>query len=336
MSQILSFVPKFIYGQLFITPPAPTKDCAGKTVIVTGSNTGLGLEAARQFVQLNAAKVILACRNLEKGEAAKKDIESTTGRNGVVEVWQLDLTSYESVKAFAKKSQSLERLDILLENAGIAPPNFKLEEGSESTITVNVISTFLLALLMVPKLQETAKKHNTVPNLCIVSSEAHFLTPFLERKSSSIFDTLNDRSSARMTDRYNISKLLEVFVCREIAQDHPVSQLGMTLTFVNPGLCHSELIRPDAPAVLRMFMTVMKAVLARTTEVGARTLVDASLRGQEDHGAFFSDCEVTEVAKLVTDEPETQTRVWRELAAKLEAIEPGVTKNLERGVSAKL
>jgi NAD(P)-dependent dehydrogenase (short-subunit alcohol dehydrogenase family) len=172
---LLSIIPQFIWRQLFTTPPAPTKDCSGKTVIVTGANTGLGLEAARHYVQLNAAKVILACRNLDKGEAAKKDIESSTGRK-VVEVWRLDLGSYESVKEFAKRAQGLDRVDILLENAGISTNKFTVVEGNESTVTVNVVSTFLLALLMLPKLQETGRKHNTIPNLAIVSSEVHFFT----------------------------------------------------------------------------------------------------------------------------------------------------------------
>jgi NAD(P)-dependent dehydrogenase (short-subunit alcohol dehydrogenase family) len=172
---LLSVFPAFVYRQIFTTPPPPTKDISGKTVIVTGANVGLGFEAARHYVKLNAAKVILACRNLEKGEAAKKEIESSTGRN-VVEVWQLDLSSYESVKQFAKRAQGLDRLDILLENAGINTTSFKLAEDNESTITVNVVSTFLLALLMLPKLQESGRKHNTIPNLAIVSSEVHFFT----------------------------------------------------------------------------------------------------------------------------------------------------------------
>ncbi|RSL62491.1 hypothetical protein CEP54_005678 [Fusarium duplospermum] len=84
----------------FVTLPYPEQDCTGRVVIVTGSNTGLGLEAARHFVRLNASKVILACRNVDKGEAAKKDIEESTGRRHVAQVWHLDLCSYESVKSF--------------------------------------------------------------------------------------------------------------------------------------------------------------------------------------------------------------------------------------------
>jgi retinol dehydrogenase-12 len=83
--------------------------------------------------------VIIGCRSVEKGEVAKKDIEESTKRSGVVEVWQVDLSSYESVKQFCSRAQKLERLDIVTENAGLATPKYEEVEGMESTITVNVI-----------------------------------------------------------------------------------------------------------------------------------------------------------------------------------------------------
>jgi len=140
---------------------------------VTGANCGLGLEAARHFVRLNAAKVILACRSLQKGEAAKTDIERTTDRRHVIEVWQVDLTSFDSVREFCARVRNLDRLDILIENAGIATGKFELFEGYESTIAVNVISTFLMALMVLPKLRESAIKFNMTPRLTIVSSDAN-------------------------------------------------------------------------------------------------------------------------------------------------------------------
>lgn len=134
---------------------------------------GLGLEASRHFVRLGASKVILACRNHEKGEAAKKDIEQTTGRTGVVEVWEVDLSSYKSVKHFCKQVKTLDRVDAVVENAGIGTSIYKELEGMESTISVNVISTFLMASLLLPKLRADGEKFGFVPNLVIVASEAH-------------------------------------------------------------------------------------------------------------------------------------------------------------------
>lgn len=170
------FLPQFFYTQLFVTPPYQSTDCSGKTIIVTGANTGLGKEAARHFVRLNAAKVILGCRSLDKGNAARQDIEETTKRSGVVEVWQLDLQDYGSVKRFAEQAKGLERLDVIVENAGIHTTTFRLAGGNESTITVNVVSTFLLALLILPTLQQSARKYGITPTLTIVSSELHFVT----------------------------------------------------------------------------------------------------------------------------------------------------------------
>lgn len=140
---------------------------------MTGANCGLGLEAARHFVRLNASKVILGCRSIQKGEIAKTDIEKTTKRQGIVEVWQVDLTSFASVRKFCARAHTLERLDIMVENAGIATGKFEQYEGFESTITINVISTFLMALMLLPKLRESATKFNIIPRLTIVSSDAH-------------------------------------------------------------------------------------------------------------------------------------------------------------------
>jgi retinol dehydrogenase-12 len=165
-----------LYDQVFTTPAYPTTDCTGRTIIVTGANTGLGKEAVRHLVRLNADRVILTSRTASKGEAAAREIEETTGRKGVVEVWDLDLQNYDNVKAFAERVKTLKRLDAIIENAGISTMKFTEAAGNESTITVNVVSTFLLALLVLPKLQETARLFNVVPTLTIVSSDVHYFT----------------------------------------------------------------------------------------------------------------------------------------------------------------
>ncbi|CAF9932681.1 MAG: hypothetical protein HETSPECPRED_008423 [Heterodermia speciosa] len=310
----------------FARLPYPTTKHTGQTIIVTGSNVGLGLEAARHFTRLDAEKVILAVRNLEKGEAAKRSIEETTSRKNVVEVWQLDLASYESVKQFAKKANELRRLDAVVENAGIATANFTIFEDNESTITTNVVSTFLLALMILPKLQETATKFNVTPYLTVVSSEVHGWTSFAERNSANIFDTLSNKETANMAERYPVSKLLEVFYCRELAERIRNSQKPLVvLNYLNPGLCHSDLSR-DAG----WFLTILKFFLARTTEVGSRTLVSATEGGDATHGQYLSCCQVAPPSKLVRSEEgaKVQKRVYDELSAKLEAIQPGLMSNV--------
>lgn len=186
---------RFFYSQLFITPPPPKADLTGKTVLVTGSNTGLGKEAARHYVSLNASTVILAVRSLEKGEAAAKDIETTTGRQNVIKVLHLDMSSYQSVLDFTSTiSKEVDRLDIAILNAGVNRGVWELFEQDESTITVNVVSTFLLFFSLLPKLQDTANKFNVRPTLTVVSSEVHQWTGFSERKApeGELFERLRE------------------------------------------------------------------------------------------------------------------------------------------------
>ncbi|RUP47741.1 hypothetical protein BC936DRAFT_145385 [Jimgerdemannia flammicorona] len=94
------------------------KDLTGKIAIVTGANTGIGLETARMLAQMHA-HVILACRNEEKGALAAADIVETTGNKGV-ESWPLDLSSFASIHAFAERfGKEHEKLDLLINNAGL-------------------------------------------------------------------------------------------------------------------------------------------------------------------------------------------------------------------------
>lgn len=155
--------------------PYPQAEYRGKTVVVTGANVGLGREAARHFCRLGAARVILGCRDLDKGRTAGADIEKSTSRSGVVDVWQLDLGSFESVRSFCRRAETeLDRLDIVVENAGVAIGTYvECDGGFESTIAVNVVSTFFMALLLLPVLRKTAARHNVEPRLVVVSSDAH-------------------------------------------------------------------------------------------------------------------------------------------------------------------
>jgi retinol dehydrogenase 12 len=158
----------------FIKLPYPTQSFKGQTIIVTGANTGLGLEAARHFVRLGAAKVVLACRSPSKGQEAADSIAETTGRKGVCEVWEVDLGNFESVKRFTQKAEKLERLDIVCENAGIAGFGHREVEGMESMVAVNVVGTFLMALNLLPVLRKSGEKFGTVGRLVVVTSNTHF------------------------------------------------------------------------------------------------------------------------------------------------------------------
>ncbi|KAG0646606.1 Short chain dehydrogenase atnD [Hyphodiscus hymeniophilus] len=323
-----SFLTTFLKSQ-FADLPYPTHSFASQTIVVTGANTGLGLEAARHFVRLGAAKVILGCRSLDKGFDAKKDIKhSYQVSECIIEVWEVDLESYASVKAFCLKVGELERVDVVLENAGVATPKFELCEGMEKTITVNVVSTFLMALLVLPKLRESAVKYGTVPRLTIVASDAHEQANFKDQSAPNIFEAL--KSDKHQPDRYNISKLLEILTVRGLAPAMTASgKPKVVLNTLTPGFCHSELMR-HATLPLKVMGGIGKKLIGRTSEVGSRTLVAAACAGDETHGTYMMDCQVGEVSAWVRSDKgkETQDRVYNELLGVLEGIEPGITKNI--------
>lgn len=115
-----AFLSKWVRWSL----PSTKRDLTGRTVIVTGSNIGLGYEAAKAFYSMGPERLILAVRSVEKGEQAKKEIvESVTATEGKtkVEVWALDMAKFESVKTFSERvNDELERVDVFLANAGMA------------------------------------------------------------------------------------------------------------------------------------------------------------------------------------------------------------------------
>ncbi|KAK5626531.1 hypothetical protein RRF57_002246 [Xylaria bambusicola] len=118
-----------------ITPlPLLTSDFTRKIVIVTRANDGIGRAAAQHFLHPNAQKALLGCRDLKKGSSAKEYIES---------VWQVNLASFDSLKAFSIRVGELDRLDVVIENSGLLAFKHEQFDGYECQTTVNVISPFL-------------------------------------------------------------------------------------------------------------------------------------------------------------------------------------------------
>ncbi|EKG19775.1 Short-chain dehydrogenase/reductase SDR [Macrophomina phaseolina MS6] len=233
----------FLRSQVLLRLPEPTGSYAGKTIIVTGSNVGLGKEAARHFARLGASTVILAVRSLDKGNAAKADIENSLGVSNIIKVWKLDMASYRSVLDFATKVENqLSRVDVALLNAGVARGKYEIFEDHEATITVNVVSTFLLALSLLPKLEASAEQFQIRPNLTIVASGVHFFAKFEERKApeGGIFERLKQElNPSEMEERYQVSKLLDILCTRALCERKPTSQTRVTINCVCPGLCKS-------------------------------------------------------------------------------------------------
>ncbi|KAK1752609.1 hypothetical protein QBC47DRAFT_463160 [Echria macrotheca] len=312
---------------------ATKDDCTGRTYIVTGANTGLGFEAAKHLVALGSNKVILAVRNVTAGNEAKAKIDSATNTTDVAEVWYLDLANYDSVKNFAKKAiAELDRIDGLIQNASVASIAEEPLNGQDANISINVVGTFLLALHLLPRLSESARKNNTQSRLTFVSSRAGF---DVEKPWSMIKDDpfVGIRTTKEVGPaKYPLSKLIETWAVRELASLAPVSKTDVIINIVCPGICVTDLDR-SAPPEFRKHLAELRAKVGRTAEDGSRTLIHGVAAGDDTHGLLLHSCEIGEadVPEWVTNEEGqlAQKKVWEAVTGELERIDPGCVGKLE-------
>jgi len=280
---------------------------SGKTVLITGANTGLGLEAARHYAQLGASRVILGVRTESKGEAAKQNIESSLiTRAGIappqIEVWTIDLSSFASVQSFSKRvNEELDRLDIAVLNAAVSMSNFTLtKDGWDESLQVNMLSTILLGLLIFPKLQaSSAVGSNRLARLDFVASRAHQYVKDGESWQSepNILQTLNKDGVLHGTQRYGTSKLLLIYGIREIVKLATKSD-GKPSVIVNytcPGPCKSDLVREWQGSVAgKIAVSAFHSTFCKTAEEGSRTIVWATCLGEESHGKWIHNDQIEE------------------------------------------
>ncbi|KAM5514085.1 Mediator of RNA polymerase II transcription subunit 5 [Fusarium oxysporum f. sp. phaseoli] len=322
----MSFLLNMIHGR-FTTIPPQEEDCTDKVVIITGGNGGIALEAARHFTQLSAAKVILACRSLEKGDHAKKDIEETSGKQNVVEVWHLDLASHDSIREFADRVNKLDRLDVFINNAGLLVFKRELIEGHESMLSINVISTALLTLLVLPALRQTSNRFNIIPHIVIVSSDAAF-EGRLPVQEPNFIKALDEQPS--VLEHYSKTKLVQLIFMTQLAKAIEASGKGyIVVNGVHPGFCSTPLF-DNTPWPFNLIFKGLLALFGRTPEVGSRALLAGAFADESLNGKFMSNGAFHELPKIMQgDEGEEMCRkVWEELISILEEIEPGVTKKV--------
>jgi NAD(P)-dependent dehydrogenase (short-subunit alcohol dehydrogenase family) len=190
----------------------------GRVAIVTGANVGLGFETTKGLASKDM-QVIMACRNLEKGKRAKEKILAQYP-NANLGVRELDLGNLQSVRDFAANFRAThDRLDLLINNAGVMAPPFSLtDDGFESQLGVNYLSHFVLTGLLLPLLNDTPESR-----VVTLSSNAH-------KRGRIHFDDLNFQEDYSRFDAYGQSKLACLMFTLELQRkleakglDNPVS-----------------------------------------------------------------------------------------------------------------
>lgn len=278
----------------------PSTSFAGKTVLVTGASTGLGFEAAATFAELEA-RVILAVRNTVKGETARYKIQART-QNRNLEVWELEMASYASILNFVSRVEMvLPRVDVVILNAGIVVNDYTTSaEGWESMLQINVLSTALLGLLLLPRLEASKSTEDDAPHLVIVTSEAHRWLeasdlPDPSEHGGSILSALNAKPiDGKKWDpflQHATTKLLALYISRSIADlsNQRNSDLGPIVTAVCPGACKSELMHDLMGRSISQTiqLTLFDNLFNKSTQEGGWTYVYASMLEREGHGGWY-------------------------------------------------
>ncbi|KAB2108422.1 hypothetical protein AG0111_0g3371 [Alternaria gaisen] len=323
-----------LVGQAFGRTWVPETNLKGKTIVVTGANTGLGLECAKHLARKNAATIILACRDTKKGQAAVETIYRDTSCTGHtnIEVWELDLASYQSVLAFGERVRTqLPRLDAFIANAGMELQEFRKAEDLEIHLTVNVVSTFLGAIAVLPKLQETAKTHDVQTSLTFCGSMYHIFGPDDEFEAGlpddkDMFEELSNPVRTDIIWRYALSKLMDHLCFHELTKtlsESATDYSQVVVNLINPGWCGTELSRAKPhPFGERVAFVLM----GWTAEKGSRAYVHAIVAGKESHGKYLSECQVKQESQFVRSERgrHIQEKAWKDLVSRFGKISPEI------------
>jgi len=257
-------------------------DLKGKVVIVTGGSSGLGQESSRVFA-LRGAHVILAVRDVKKGQVVADEIKLSTG-NSQVEVLQLELSSFASIRTFAQafKDKGLP-LHVLLNNAGIMAVPFQLISGYESQFATNHLGHFLLTNLLAPILVASAPSR-----VVCLSSVGH-------RRSPIRFDDINfEKEGYQKWTAYGQSKTANILFAKELQKR--LGPKGVTAFSLHPGGImtglQSSLSKEEMTAMGWLDENGNPRGGFKTIPQGSATSVYASIvPGLESiGGAYLEDC----------------------------------------------
>ncbi|XP_046860995.1 retinol dehydrogenase 13-like [Xenia sp. Carnegie-2017] len=281
----------------------------GKTVIITGANAGIGKSTAIDLAS-RGARIIMACRSLERGQAALNDIVKQTGNNDII-LKHLDLSSFKSVRKFAEEIYSSEeKIDVLINNAGtVSTVERKLsEDGLELTMAVNHFGHFLLTNLLLDLLRRSAPSR-----IVVVSSSYHY--SFITTRSLIKLDDLQFEKSYTNLEAYGQSKLANILFTRELAKR--LKGTGVIANSLHPGVFSTEIGRDAFPQNFNKFVKFISHVVMKTLEEGAQTTIHLAVSEDVENvtGKYFVDCEETKPAHTAEDDDGAK-RLW-ELSEKI-------------------
>lgn len=270
----------------------------GKTVLVTGATSGLGLAAAEGFARLGAG-IRLLVRSEERGERARAGVVAATG-NRDVRVGVCDLSDLQDVRAFATRFAAEEpRLDVLVDNAGVLAPERVLSaDGNELTLATNVLGPFLLTNLLIPLLTASA------PARIVTVSSGGMYTQRLH-----VEDLQSTRGTFDGPTAYARTKRAQVILTELWAER--LAGTGVVAHAMHPGWADT----PGVASSLPRFHRIVGPLL-RSAEEGADTIVwlGAAAEPGEHSGGFWHDRRQRPTHRVpwTRETPADRVRLWSE------------------------
>lgn len=283
--------------------PAMMPDLSGKTILVTGANSGIGLEAVKLFAG-KGAEVIMACRNVEKAEVAAAEVRAVVPEARLV-IMALDLADLASVKAFADAvKQRFSTLDVLLNNAGLmAPPLQRTKDGFEIQFGTNHLGHFALTGQLLELLEAA-----DAPRIVQISSLAH-------RGGKLMWGNLNAEKSYSRWAFYCQSKLANLIFARDLNRRLEKAGSKVHAYAAHPGYSATHL--QDTVPGGGLFNTIM----AQPAEMGCLPGVMAATSPDVEPGGYYGpDGRIMELrgypapafARKITDNKTVAQRLWQE------------------------
>jgi len=275
-------------------------DMSGKVVIVTGANSGIGYETARALAR-KGASVVMACRNLEKANAAASEI-ALGDPDAVLDIIQLDLADLDSVRSFADTFKSrYAQLDLLINNAGVmVPPFTRTADGFELQFGANHLGHFALTGLLLERLLETPQAR-----IINVSSGAHRMG------SGTIdFDNLNAEKGYSASAAYAQSKLANLLFTLELNRRLKALGSDVIAASAHPGW--------TVTGLQRGFMHTISRIFGQQPEIGAMpTLLAATDPGVQRDDYYGPDgfmemrgYPIKVGSSAAANDPELARRLW--------------------------
>jgi NAD(P)-dependent dehydrogenase (short-subunit alcohol dehydrogenase family) len=290
-------------------------DQSGRTAVVTGANSGLGLVTARELARAGAS-VVMACRNLDKGHVAVDELRAAVP-GAQVQLEELDLASLASVRGFAERfTATHDDLDLLINNAGVmATPRRRTADGFELQFGTNHLGHFALTTALLEKMEgrEDAR-------VVTLSSTMH-------KMGRINFDNLNGDRHYFRWNAYGQSKLANLLFALEL--DRRLRAEGSTVKSLaaHPGYAATNLQSAGPPLVDRLVMVAGNALVAQSDEMGALPILYAATQPGLEGGTYIGPDSFREQRGHPTivqpngraRDPETARRLW-EVSERLTAV----------------